>query len=127
MKPSFTIKEVPGRRMFKHRLEGFWTEQTCRDYAAAAADAERRYASTGQVFCSLIDIADWPVQSKAVADWLSGPFASAQSANERIAFVTGGALVRMQAQRVAASVNARHFGSTEEAEAWLLEQLDGTA
>ena len=121
----YTIEFDPQRRLLKITNGGFWTLETINDFAeevmARAADLRRRYGE----FAVLSDSRDMPVQAAPVAAAFQSLLAESMKITQGpFATVVGGALVKMQTDRVLKAHHTRTFLSIEDAEAWIAERWE---
>jgi hypothetical protein len=123
--PLFLIEPDSARKLLRITQTGNWTMETVQRYAAALSDAVRHMMLVDGVkhgeLITLIDMTSKGVLPREVADAL-GRMVRPDSPSRRIAFVTSGALHRLQARRLVSDPRVRIFDREADALAWLMER-----
>lgn len=118
--PSFDVREEPGRRLLHVVLRGFWDGGVMDEYMEKVRAAIGKLRRTGGCRYVLIDMVDFPIQSKAIAEGHAENLRALKRVGDaRVALVMQSALSRLQAARVASDTGQRCFGTEAEARAWL--------
>jgi hypothetical protein len=108
-------------RMLRIVLRGFWTAEVMARYLSEVRRAMGSLVQTGGCKYVLIDMLDFPIQSKEIAEAHANALrAVKQTGDTRVALILQSALSRLQAARVATDTGHQSFASEAEAMAWLL-------
>lgn len=117
----FEVTADPDLRMLRLTMRGFWDDSTMAAYLKAMRKAMGDLLRGGGCRYLLIDMTDYPIQSKQIAESHGEQLrATKQVEGMRVALVMQSALSKLQAKRVAADTGHRTFESEEAALAWLL-------
>lgn len=117
----FAVKPDFGRRLLHVTLRGFWDARVMADYMKNVRSALGELRRTGGCKYVLIDMVDFPIQSKAIAEGHAENLRAVKRAGDaRVALVMQSALSKLQAARVASDTGHRTFGTEAEALSWLL-------
>ncbi len=112
----FDVAIDRNRHLMTIRVSGFWDAGTFRTYAAATAAKAKELHRGGGFAALLIDMSDYPLQAKEIADrhgvLLTG---AKQHYGCRVALVMRSALSRLQATRVAKLTGSELYDSIEAA------------
>ncbi len=116
----FEITTDPPRRFLRIAMRGFWDAGTMTAYSKAVRTALGTLQQGGGCGFILIDMLDYPIQSKAVAEGHADNLRIVKARGAaRVALVMQSALSRLQAARVAADTGHATFPSEDAALAWL--------
>lgn len=108
-------------RMLRLKLRGFWDDGTMVRYLNAIRGAMADLQRTGGCKSILIDMSDFPIQSKAVAEGHARQLHYVRDRGGiRVAFVMQSALSKLQAARVASDTGNSTFDTEQAALDWLL-------
>jgi hypothetical protein len=119
-KSKFDIATDDDLKLLRVTLRGFWDGATMADYMqcirAAMADLQR----IGGCELILINMSDYPIQTKDVADGHAANLHAVKKLGAaKVALVMQSGLSKLQARRVVEDTGHRAFNSEEEALAWL--------
>lgn len=116
----FEVKTDHGARLMRITLRGFWTAGTMAAYSKVVRDAMADLQRTGGCKSILINMVDFPIQSREIAE---GHAENLRRVKERggirVALVMQSALSKLQTARVAADTGHLTFDTEADAVAWL--------
>lgn len=104
------------RQLMIVKVSGFWKADTFKGYAAEAARAADQLRQAGGFKVLLIDMSEFPIQSKEVAEMHGRLLIAAQEQYRvKAAVVMKSALSRLQAGRVAKLTGSQLFDDADAA------------
>lgn len=107
--------------MLRIRLRGFWTIETMAAYMKDVGKAMGHLRAAGRLRHVLINMIDYPIQSKPIAEAHAANLVNAaRTGNLRVALVLQSELSKLQAARVASATGHRTFATEKAALEWLL-------
>ncbi|HEX7742240.1 MAG TPA: hypothetical protein VF489_04625 [Sphingobium sp.] len=109
----FTIATDPTRRLLRITLEGFWDKHTFERFKREARDAALTLPGEPGDHYVIADASRAAIQSQEVADMLA---AYMTGKTFRFAFVTGNAVIKIQARRLFKESGVIIVDTVEEAE-----------
>ncbi len=119
----YSVTIEPAHRLLRIRVDGFWSMEVMTAYVAELRQQSDALRNAGGCERILVDMSDYPIQSRAVADGHAQIIARAKAmTNTRTALVMKSALSRLQAMRVADLAGDQLFEDEASARAWLLAQ-----
>ena len=127
MSAAFTITVDPERCFLEMTLSGFFNLADVERYAAERAVAFRRLGCPPGVHVTLSDVRDCAILSQDVLAAFSRITNDPRYRARKVAFLTGMALARRQAQRMADGDRVRCFEDEAAAQAWLFEATAAAA
>lgn len=120
MTDQYSIQIDGSRSLLRIAIEGFWDELTFARFARDVGEAERKLPDHAGGPAIIVDASRSTVQSKEFADVL---LARIRERRFRFAFVSGNALVRLQARRLLSGSGAVIVETVEQAEAALFPSV----
>ena len=119
----FTLVSDERAGILRVQLKGFWTLAITQAYADRLDSMAADLAKAGARLCWLIDLTDFPVQSRDVAQLMAKRLHDLTGKwHPRAAVVVSKQLISLQTKNVAPQPDHRVFFDRAEAEAWLAEQ-----
>lgn len=117
----YEINTDPAQKLLMIKVRGFWTGNTMATYRSEVGQQASTLRQAGGCKRILVDMSNYPIQSRAIAD---GHAAALRFAREtlgaRAAIVMTSALSKLQATRVATSSGHRIFSDSVTAMSWLM-------
>lgn len=114
--------EVDPRGVVRYTLAGFFDQDSLASLQAERVAKLALLETPPKQHVTLCDVSQCAIQSQEALATLRGMLAEPQWQAQRLAFVVGSALARMQVRRVAPSMpHVRWFDDVPSAEAWLME------
>jgi hypothetical protein len=119
----YTVTIEPSHHLMRIRVEGFWAAEVMAAYVAELGRQTEALRKTGGCGRILVDMSDYPIQSRAIADGHARIIAHGQrTMNARTAIIMTSALSRLQAMRVAHLAGHELFDDETSAMRWLLSE-----
>lgn len=115
----FTIATDPSHNLLRITLNGFWDPDTFEDFKREARDAALSLPCTPGDHYVIADASGAAIQSQKIAELLSHYMTGKTF---RFAFVTGNAVIKMQAKRLFRETGVIIAESVEEAERALFQK-----
>lgn len=117
----FDITTDHERHLLRIALRGFWDDTIMASYMAEVREKGAELERTGGCKYILINMVDYEIQSKEVAEAHAENLRRVKKAGvARVALVMQSALSRLQAARVAVDTGHQAFDTEDEALEWLL-------
>lgn len=109
----YSINVDPDRNLLRIKLNGFWDRETFQRFKQEAREAALTLPCEPGDHFVIADASNAAIQSQEIAELLSAYMTGKAF---KFAFVTGNAVIRMQARRLFKESNVIIAGSVEEAE-----------
>lgn len=120
----FTIERLPGTDVIRARMSALFSARDASDLMQTYRDLLASLGRPARDFMLLIDVTAAPIQHADLVRAMSDFLAEADKKPRRMAFVHGGAVSKMQAQRVSGEDGGRHFDTEQEALNWLTDERE---
>jgi hypothetical protein len=121
MDNKYSVDVDMTKRLIEIKCIGFWEGFTLHSLLTDLEPKERRLAETQKPYYVLLDLSEFPVQTREIADDVEKNFREWSQSSATTAIVTSGALANMQFARIAGDNPERRqlFRSMDEAVDWL--------
>jgi hypothetical protein len=122
MNAAFNVEVSSDGMLMRLTLTGFLDELTVREFIAARDAAFRKLRCGPNQHLTLCDVSDAALQSQPAIQAFAGLLAQPERRSRRMAIVVRSPLATIQVRRMISNrPDIKLFGSTSEAEGWLLE------
>ena len=120
----YRIEQDRARHLLRITLVGFWDEGTMAAYDRQVRQDMAAMKSQGGCQRVLIDMTDFAIQKRAIAEGHAANLRAVKGAAMRVALVVPGALSKLQVARVASDTGHPVFDDEGDAMAWLMAASD---
>jgi hypothetical protein len=120
---NFSVTVDTGRDYIEVELMGFLDPQTASDFNDQYRNAKARLSSDRSRHVTLIDVSQLKIQAQNVVSDFALMLSDPTIQSARLAFVVGGAPVKMQLRRLLHE-QAAMFDTVEDARNWLLRPFE---